>query len=81
MDDADCQRPSDHGPANAKKTSPFPLKNAPQARRVQSHFRKGVAGDWKNYFDDKVKSVFKDAYGHILVATGYESDMDWKPLS
>jgi lipopolysaccharide transport system ATP-binding protein len=44
---------------------------------VNSHQRKGVAGDWRNYFDDDLKERFKDLYGDVLIAGGYESDHDW----
>jgi lipopolysaccharide transport system ATP-binding protein len=41
------------------------------------HFRKGVAGDWKNHFTERVKAAFKARYGGLLVATGYEPDLSW----
>ena len=44
---------------------------------ISSHERKGIAGDWRNYFADRVKSVFKERFGPLLLATGYESDADW----
>ena len=44
---------------------------------VNAHERKGVAGDWRNYFTPAVKDAFKERAGHILVATGYESDASW----
>jgi hypothetical protein len=44
---------------------------------VKSHERKGIAGDWRNYFDDQVKDVFKARYGDLLIATGYERDSEW----
>jgi len=43
----------------------------------RSHYRKGVAGDWKNHFTDKVKDEFKKKYGQLLVDTGYENDLSW----
>jgi lipopolysaccharide transport system ATP-binding protein len=49
----------------------------PGIEDVKSHFRKGISGDWKNYFDDSVKNVFKERYGHILIKTGYEKDLNW----
>lgn len=42
-----------------------------------SHFRKGIAGDWKNYFTDRVKQAFLQRYGSVLIRTGYEKDEDW----
>ncbi len=44
---------------------------------TQSHYRKGVAGDWRNYFDDDLKRRFKDVYGHLLIEWGYETSNDW----
>jgi len=44
---------------------------------VMAHERKGIAGDWRNYFTDKVKSDFKARYAGLLIATGYEQDHDW----
>jgi Sulfotransferase domain len=42
-----------------------------------SHFRKGVAGDWRNYFNGPLRAAFKQRWGRLLVATGYERDNDW----
>ncbi len=44
---------------------------------VNVHERKGVAGDWRNVFTDKVKQAFKARYGGLLVAAGYETDLSW----
>lgn len=37
-----------------------------------AHERKGIAGDWRNYFNGRVNEAFMDRYGDLLVATGYE---------
>jgi lipopolysaccharide transport system ATP-binding protein len=42
-----------------------------------SHKRKGIAGDWRNYFTDGVAKAFKDRFGEHLIATGYEKDNRW----
>jgi len=42
-----------------------------------AHERKGVPGDWKNIFTDKLRSMFKNKYGQLLINTGYERDLDW----
>lgn len=42
-----------------------------------AHQRKGVAGDWRHYFSDRLKRAFKARYGGLLVATGYERDVSW----
>ncbi len=44
---------------------------------VTAHQRKAVAGDWRNHFTDRIKRAFKARYGGLLVATGYEKDLDW----
>lgn len=44
---------------------------------VNAHLRKGIAGDWRNYFTVKVKTKFKKQYGKLLIDTGYEKDLDW----
>jgi hypothetical protein len=44
---------------------------------VTAHQRKGVAGDWRNHFSDELKSDFKERWGDLLIATGYEHDLDW----
>jgi lipopolysaccharide transport system ATP-binding protein len=44
---------------------------------AQSHERKGIAGDWRNYFSDAIVNTFKSRYGELLVATGYESNDRW----
>jgi len=40
-------------------------------------FRSGKTGEWKKYFTDEHKKVFKDAAGDLLVLLGYEKDNDW----
>jgi lipopolysaccharide transport system ATP-binding protein len=44
---------------------------------VNQHLRKGIPGDGKNHFSDKVKEAFKESYGDLLIETGYESNFDW----
>jgi len=43
----------------------------------KSHYRKGIAGDWKNYFIPKLKSAFKERWGELLIKLGYEKDFEW----
>ena len=49
----------------------------PGQEDIASHMRKGIAGDWRNHFTDRLKQAFKTRYGDLLVATGYESNLDW----
>ena len=44
---------------------------------VTHHYRKGVAGDWRNYFTPRVTKEFKQRYGDLLIELGYESSHDW----
>ena len=44
---------------------------------ILAHQRKGISGDWRNYFSASVKSKFKKRFGDVLIQTGYESDLDW----
>jgi hypothetical protein len=44
---------------------------------VKSHFRKGIAGDWKNYFTPRVKGAFKARYDQLLIDLKYETSLDW----
>lgn len=37
-----------------------------------SHFRKGVSGDWKNYFNDTILEKFYQATGNLTEKLGYE---------
>jgi hypothetical protein len=43
----------------------------------QSFLRKGISGDWKNYFTPEAASVFDQYAGEVLVALGYEKDRSW----
>jgi hypothetical protein len=42
-----------------------------------SFYRKGVAGDWKNYFTEEDRRIFKEEAGELLIRLGYERDLDW----
>ncbi len=42
-----------------------------------SHYRKGVPGDWREHFSPKVKSRFKESFGELPRLAGYESDDNW----
>jgi hypothetical protein len=38
----------------------------------KAHYRKGVAGDWMNHFDDAVSTAFNDLTGDLIAKLGYE---------
>ncbi|MBN2374042.1 sulfotransferase domain-containing protein [bacterium] len=46
-------------------------KSAPQ------HLRKGKSGDWRSFFTDKHKEIFKQTAGESLIQLGYETSNDW----
>lgn len=43
----------------------------------RSFMRKGVVGDWKNYFDREAKKRFCGYAGDALIKLGYEADHSW----
>jgi hypothetical protein len=42
-----------------------------------SHYRKGTAGDWKNYFNPSLTAEFKNITGDLIMSLGYENSFDW----
>jgi hypothetical protein len=36
------------------------------------HLRKGISGDWQNYFDDQIKAKFDDVTIDLLDSLGYD---------
>ena len=49
----------------------------PGEENVKHHYRKGIAGDWKNHFTEEHKRFFKQNYNRLLVKLGYETDDNW----
>jgi hypothetical protein len=41
--------------------------------RKSEHYRKGVAGDWRNHFDDGVQRHFREVTGDLVEVLGYET--------
>lgn len=39
---------------------------------ASSHFRKGIAGDWRNVFDDRCEKIFYQHAKELLIELGYE---------
>ena len=39
--------------------------------------RKGISGDWKNYFTRKDGQIFDELAGDLLIDLGYEKDRSW----
>jgi hypothetical protein len=44
---------------------------------VQSHYRKGVPGDWKNHFTPDIVQYFKEHHNDLLILLGYEQSLEW----
>ncbi len=40
-------------------------------------FRSGKTGEWKNYFSNEHKKIFKEVAGDLLIRLGYEEDDNW----
>ena len=49
----------------------------PGAENIKSHYRKGVAGDWKNHFKPEHTELFKQKYNDLLIKLNYEKDDNW----
>jgi lipopolysaccharide transport system ATP-binding protein len=49
----------------------------PGCEDITAHERKGVAGDWRNYFNERLKRAFKSRFGGVLVLSKYENDLSW----
>lgn len=43
-----------------------------------SFIRKGISGDWKNYFNDEAKKIFAKYASNELILMGYEKYQDWR---
>jgi hypothetical protein len=42
-----------------------------------SFFRKGVSGDWVNFFTPETKAIYKSLIGQFLIEFGYENSDSW----
>lgn len=53
----------------------------PGIEQNSSHLRKGVVGDWKNYFGDDMKNIFKKSlqgkWNRLLIDLEYEDTLEW----
>lgn len=59
----------------------YSFKNLTKRKQGQedksSFVRKGISGDWKNYFTEESSKVFKLYGGKALIEAGYEKDLNW----
>lgn len=44
---------------------------------LRSHYRRGMAGDWRRFFNTRHIDAFKTDYNWVLLATGYETGDSW----
>ena len=44
---------------------------------IKHHYRKGTPGDWKNYFTNQHKDLFKKLSDDLLIICGYENNNNW----
>jgi hypothetical protein len=49
----------------------------PGQESAKSFLRKGIMGDWKNYFTQKAGRVFNRFFGDYLIRLGYEKNKHW----
>ncbi len=59
-----------------RETAAAILVEAIQPKKSRT-FRVGRTGNWKEYFTDEHKRLFKDVAGDLLVRLGYEASNDW----
>lgn len=52
-------------------------KRNPGDENKKSFLRKGISGDWKNYFTEESASMFDKFSGEELIKLGYEKDNSW----
>lgn len=45
--------------------------------KYNTFVRKGIKGDWRNYFTEYNKETFKKYAGDTLIKLGYELDLNW----
>lgn len=44
---------------------------------IKSNKRKGIVGDWQNYFSSESAAIFNEFSGNLLQKFGYEKDASW----
>jgi hypothetical protein len=66
-----------HGCLETNKFEKLSGGRMPGEEDSGSFFRKGVVGDWRNYFSPENIETFKRIAGTTLVDAGYEKDNNW----
>ena len=49
----------------------------PGQANIHSHYRRGVSGDWRNYFDRSLGALFEERLPGLLTTMGYEARPNW----
>lgn len=49
----------------------------PGEENINSFMRKGIVGDWKNYFSQESSEIFDYYAGTALIKLGYENNRNW----
>ena len=73
---ADSERAKTEACVAAAAFSKLSGGRSPGEEDTSSFYRKGVAGDWRNYFDAKTSAAFCRATNGLMKELGYEEDPD-----
>ncbi len=59
--------------------APLEFNTQPGFKKEQPNkfLRKGAVGDWKNYFSPRLRDLFNEHAGDVLVKLGYVDSLDW----
>jgi len=66
----------DPAEARALAAEDLTLPGVPK-ERSDAFFRKGIKGDWEQYFHDDARQWFKEEAGDLLLALGYVEQKNW----
>ncbi len=72
-----CGKDDLHQVVSRKSFQSLSQGRAKGQENIYHHYRKGIVGDWKNYFTERIKHAFKQHYGQLLIDLGYEANHDW----
>ena len=48
-----------------------------EQEKPEKFLRKGIVGDWRNYFTPRVQGIFNEHAGDTLINLGYVDSLDW----
>lgn len=72
LDECEIDTSPDDLAAALQRRSFEVLANRPRGTEGLSHYRRGVAGDWKGHFTDRIAREFALRFDDLLVRSGYE---------